>query len=96
VIAIVGALSTVSLLSRSREPSAVPLRVAAGLVYLVIAVVGVRPEVVSDLDLRPIEAEALLLILLVGLGHALAWRFMTENPTDRPASDESGSRHRSG
>jgi hypothetical protein len=75
VLALVGAASTLTLLSRQR--SEVPLRVLAGLVYVVIAVVGVRPEVADGLDLRPIQAEALLLILLVGLGHALAWRFMT-------------------
>jgi hypothetical protein len=95
VIAVVGAVSTVSLLARSGERSAVPVRVAAGLTYVVIAVVGVRPEAVDGLDLRPIEAEALLLILLVGLGHALAWRFMADNVTDPPRPDESGSRHRS-
>lgn len=96
VIAFVGAVSTVSLLARTSDGSAVPLRVAAGLIYLLIAVVGVNPEIVDGLDLRPIEAEALLLILLVALGHALAWRFMVENATDRPTIDESGSRHRSG
>jgi hypothetical protein len=94
VIAIVGALSTVSLLARSNELSSVPARVAAGLVYLVIALVGVRPEVVDGLDLTPIEVEALLLILLVGLGHALAWRFMADNPAG-PVPDESEARHRS-
>jgi hypothetical protein len=82
LIAIVGAVASISLLSRGDLRSAVPLRVAAGLIYVVIAVVGVRPELVDDLDLRPIEAEALLLILLVGLGHALAWRFMAEHPDD--------------
>jgi hypothetical protein len=36
-----------------------------------------------------------LLILLVALGHALAWRFMVEHPNDEPGVDESRSRHRS-
>ena len=80
VLAVVGALSTLTLLSRGGQGPTVPLRVAAGLIYLVIALVGVRPETAADvLDVRPIEAEALLLILLVGIGHALSWRFMTEN-----------------
>ena len=79
LLALVGALSTLSLLSRGGQGRVVPLRVGAGLVYVVIAVVGVRPEVADVIDLRPIQAEALLLILLVGLGHALAWGFMTEN-----------------
>jgi hypothetical protein len=90
VIAVVGAVSTLSLLSRGDQRSAVPIRALAGLVYVVIAVVGVRPEIVGDLDLKPIEAEAVLLILLVGLGHALAWRFMAEHAVGPP--DESGSR----
>ena len=78
--AVVGALATLSLLSRSGDRSSVPLRVATGLVYVLVAVVGVRPEEAADaMDLRPIEVEALLLILLVALGHAIAWRFMTEN-----------------
>jgi hypothetical protein len=80
VFAFVGALSTLSLLSRGDQPSAVPIRAVSGLVYLLVALVGVRPETASDvMDLRPIEVEALLLIVLVGLGHALAWRFMADN-----------------
>jgi hypothetical protein len=92
VIAIVGAVSTISLLSRGSQPSAVPLQVGAGLVYVVIVVVGVRPELADNVELRPIEAEALLLIPLVGLGHGLAWRFMAEHAVDRSEPDESGSR----
>ena len=95
VIAVIGAVSTISLLSRGNQPSAVPLRVGAGLIYVVIAVVGIRPELAENVDLKPIQAEALLLILLVGLGHALAWRFMAEHAVDGPKRDESPSRHRS-
>lgn len=84
VLALVGALSTLTLLSRGGQGPTVPLRVGAGLVYLVIALVGVRPETAADvLDVKPIEAEALLLILLVGIGHGLSWRFMAENAGER-------------
>lgn len=85
VLALVGSLSTLRLLSRDNQRSAVPLQVCAGLLYVTVAVVGVRPEIVGDLDLRPIEAEALLLILLVGLGHGLAWRFMVEHSAEKEA-----------
>ena len=82
VVAVIGALSTMSLLARStdRGTSAVLSKVGTIVLYVVIAVVGVAPEVAKPLDIKPIEAEALLLILLVAMGHAIAWRFMTENP----------------
>ncbi len=82
VIAVIGALSTMSLLARSTDlgTSAVLSKVGTIVLYVVIAVIGVAPEVVKPLDIKPIEAEALLLILLVAMGHAIAWRFMTENP----------------
>lgn len=95
VFAVIGALSTISLLARGGQASAVPLRVGAGLLYVLIALVGVRPESAADIvDLRPIEVEALLLILLVGIGHALAWRFMTEHAgVDESGSDRESNRH---
>lgn len=95
VFAVIGALSTLSLLSRGGQGPVVPLRVGAGLLYVLIALVGVRPETAADLlDLRPIEVEALLLILLVGVGHALAWRFMTENAgVDESGGDRESNRH---
>jgi hypothetical protein len=49
-----------------------------------IAVLGVVPELVGGLGLRPIQVEALLLIVLIALAHALVWRFMVES-TDRGA-----------
>jgi hypothetical protein len=82
VVSIVGAVSTLRLLARSsdRGTSALVNRVLTIVLYVVVAVVGVAPEVAKPLDLKAIEAEALLLILLVFMGHATAWRFMTENP----------------
>ena len=47
VLALVGVASTLTLLSRQRTE--VPIRVLAGLTYVVIAAVGVRPEVADGL-----------------------------------------------
>lgn len=86
VVAIIGALSTLALLARSRDAggSVVASRVAAIAVWVLIAVIGVAPELAGRIDLKPIEAEAILLILLVVLGHVTVWRFMIENPPGEP------------
>ena len=85
VVAVVGVLSTLALLARSRDAgrSVAASRVAAVAVWVLIAVIGVAPELAGRADLKPIEAEAILLILLVVLGHVTVWRFMIENtPAD--------------
>ncbi|MFE3329516.1 hypothetical protein [Streptomyces sp. NPDC059176] len=83
VIAVVGCVSTVRLLGRGRaarggggSPPVRALQAAAAVVYVLIAVVGAAPELADVVGLRPIEAEAVLLILLIVLGHGLVWRFM--------------------
>ncbi|MEU5401541.1 hypothetical protein ABZ348_19865 [Streptomyces sp. NPDC005963] len=80
VLAVIGCASTVRLLGRSGgDPGAGSLavpQVVACLLYLLIAVVGVAPEVADPIELRPIQAEAILLSLLVLMGHGLVWRFM--------------------
>lgn len=93
VVSVVGAVSTLALLARSsdRGASAVVNRVLTIVLYVVVAVVGVAPEVAGPFDLKPIQAEALLLILLVAMGHAIAWRFMTENPPPDESAPAAGS-----
>ncbi|MFI2209714.1 hypothetical protein [Streptomyces sp. NPDC020141] len=80
VISAVGALSTLRLLGQgSRDAAASTLilpQLGAAVVYLLIAVVGLAPELSGAVGLRPIQAEAILLSLLVLLGHGLVWRFM--------------------
>lgn len=95
VVAAVGALSTLSLLARSRDRgrSAVLSRVATVALYLLVAAIGVAPELASVVDLKPVQAGALLLILLVAMGHAIAWRFMTENPPPDESADAKESVH---
>ncbi|MDQ0726420.1 hypothetical protein [Microbacterium sp. W4I20] len=84
VIAIVGAVSMVRLVAQARTggtSTAVRwIQVGAVLIYGAVAVIGVAPQLVAPLGLTGIQVEALLLIGLVALGHALVWRFLvTEN-----------------
>ncbi|GGP97062.1 hypothetical protein [Streptomyces roseolilacinus] len=80
VLAVIGCVSTLRLTGRGRrEGSSAFLTLAqavAALFYALIAVVGAKPELAGVVDLKPIQAEAVLLILLVVLGHGLVWRFM--------------------
>ncbi|RSS79548.1 hypothetical protein [Streptomyces sp. WAC06614] len=77
VLALVGCVCTVRLLARARGDRFVRMQQAgAALLYALIAVVGSVPEAVRGTGLRPIQAEALMLIVLIVLGHALVWRFM--------------------
>jgi hypothetical protein len=88
VIAVVGCASTLRLLALSaRDHSSARLalpQLGAVVVYALIAVVGTAPRIADTVSLRPIQAEAILLSLLVLLGHALVWRFMAGE--GRPAT----------
>ncbi|MFD7613809.1 hypothetical protein [Streptomyces sp. NPDC059828] len=80
VLAVVGCVSTLRLLARGRRDDASgllsPAMGAAAGIYVLIAVVGAAPGVAGAIGLSGLQAEALLLILLVMLGHGLVWRFM--------------------
>ncbi|POX54187.1 hypothetical protein C3489_13720 [Streptomyces sp. Ru71] len=77
VLAVVGCACTLRLLARTRGDGFVaPHQAGAALLYALIAVVGAFPEIAGHVGLRPIQAEALMLIAMVVLGHALVWRFM--------------------
>jgi hypothetical protein len=82
VIALVGLLATLRALPRSRRSDIDDTgnRIAAVVLYALIAFVGLVPEVGKLFDLTGIQVEAILLILLVLLGHGLVWRFMTSEP----------------
>jgi hypothetical protein len=83
-IAAVGLLTTLRALQHSRRSGVddTPNRVAAVVIYALIAVVGVVPEVGTIVDLKAIQVEAILLILLVLSAHGLVWRFMTADPAE--------------
>ena len=91
-IAIVGGVSTMRLLRRSRASSGPqgPLMRHQWLVvvvYALVAVIGAVPELASPLQVTPIQAEAVLLILLVLIAHGLVWEFMVSAADEEsPAS----------
>jgi hypothetical protein len=82
VVAAVGLVTTLRALPHSRRADVDDVRVrwTAIVLYALVAVVGVVPEVGKLFDLSGIQVEAILLILLVLLGHGLVWRFMTSDP----------------
>jgi hypothetical protein len=54
--------------------------VATLLIYVLVAFIGVYPEMAKEFDMLPIQFEAILLILLVLVGHGLVWDFMVRRP----------------
>ena len=54
--------------------------VATLVIYLLVAVIGAYPEIAEPLDIKAIQMEAILLILLVLLRDGLVWDFMVRRP----------------
>ena len=83
VIAIIGCTATVMLLrhAAAAESAGGFARYwwAAAVVYAIVAVLGVWPEIAGSIGITPLQAEATLLVLLVALAHALVWEFMTHD-----------------
>ena len=85
IIAAVGCVATLRLLASDAEPGVTWIRAGAAGIYAVVALVGAFPRSADLVDLRPIQAEALLLVLLVALGHALVWHFLVHDAgSDEP------------
>jgi hypothetical protein len=83
VVAIIGCISTLRLLTVLRTASDDRPRgkyVATLVIYLLVVVIGAYPEIAEPLNIKPIQAEAILLILLVLVGHGLVWDFMVRRP----------------
>jgi hypothetical protein len=87
VIAAVGAVATLRLLATDAEPGVTAIRAGAAVVYVLVALLGAFPGAADLVGLRPIQVEALLLVLLVALGHALVWHFLIH---DTGADDRGG------
>lgn len=86
VVAVIGAATTVLILDvAAREGGGLVPRlrwVIAGL-YGVVAGLGAAPRVAGSLGLTALQAEALLLVLLVAVGHGLVWSFLARPPATR-------------
>jgi hypothetical protein len=80
-IALIGVLTTLRAIPHSRRSDVNDSvhRMLAIVLYALIAVVGLVPEIGTWFDLKAIQVEAILLILLVLLAHGLVWRFMTSD-----------------
>jgi hypothetical protein len=81
VVALAGAVATARLLSPGPDRGVAALRAGAVAAYALVALLGVFPGIATLVGLHAIQAEALLLVLLVALGHALVWRFLIESST---------------
>ena len=82
-VAVVGCISTFRLLRvlRTSSDKKPRLKYLATLgIYVLIAITGAYPEIAEPLDIKPIQAEAILLILLVLVGHGMVWDFMVRRP----------------
>ena len=89
IIALVGIVATTRILMTVRGTSHPTWEhVVAVVLYLLVALVGVVPDIGSAIDLTPIQVEALLLIGLVLIGHGLVWEFFVASADrdGRPAS----------
>ena len=82
-VAIVGCISTlriVRVLRTTSDPQPRGKYAATLAIYLAVAVIGAYPELAKQIGILPVQAEAILLILLVLVGHGLVWDFMVRRP----------------
>ncbi|MGM0386024.1 MAG: hypothetical protein ACQERF_08610 [Actinomycetota bacterium] len=85
--ALVGLYSTVRLLRLESATIVGPFRRFRWIVavlYMVILVLGVAPELARAAGITPLVVGSVLLVLLVVIAHGLTWEFMME-PDDEPA-----------
>ena len=52
------------------------------LLYAVVLILGIYPELANPTGLKPIQVEAFLLCIIVLTGHGLAWEIMTRKPAE--------------
>ena len=76
VIAVVGCAATLGLLARGADRGLAAIRGAIGATHARVGLVAAFPAVAAPLGLRPIQVAALLLVLLVALGHGLVWHHL--------------------
>lgn len=87
--AVAGLVSTVRLVRLDTSDHRGPFRRQrwlVGLLYCLVLVLGVAPEVAGTVGLTGLQAVSLALIGLIILGHGLAWEFMMEPEAAEAAS----------
>jgi hypothetical protein len=91
----IGAWTTLSLIRVDRRVTTPGLirrhRWLVAVVYGLVAVLGVVPELAANVGLTAPQAAAVLLVLLVVLAHALTGEFMTQTRRETAAADRPGS-----
>lgn len=88
--AVFGLTSTVALVRVDREVGVTgvfqQLRWVVGVLYGLVLLLGVVPEVARPLGFAPLQVVAFVLILLIVIAHGLTWDLMMR--PDRPAREE--------
>jgi hypothetical protein len=81
-VALVGLVTTLRALPHSRRSGVDDraAKVVTVVLYLLVGFIGMVPETAKLVNLKGIQAEAIVLILLVLVAHGLVWRFMTHEP----------------
>ena len=79
LIAVVGVGTTLRLRATGPAPGITSVRAGVAGTYALIALVGAFPALAEQVGLRAIQVAALLLVVLVALGHALVWRFLVHD-----------------
>lgn len=91
IVALLGAWSTFRLIQADRHPGVRgPFRRnrwLVGVLYLIIVVLGVAPEVAATVGLTGLQAAALAVVCLVVLAHGLAWELLTTTDSPRVPDD---------
>lgn len=82
VVAVVGIVTTLRLFQLTADGDRRVAQVVAVVLYAAVGLLGAVPELASVVDLAPLQAEAILLILLIVVAHGLVWRFMTDTSSD--------------
>jgi len=84
VAALVGMIFTTRLLARLRKAKDAGFlarnRWLVVILYALVLVFGVFPELAAPSGLKPIQVEAFLLCIIILTGHGLAWEMMTRKP----------------
>jgi hypothetical protein len=84
-VAALGGIFFTSKLNRIMRKAKMPGAFARGrwvvvILYIMVLVFGVFPELLAFTGLQPIQVEAFLICIIILNGHGLAWEMMTSKP----------------